>query len=457
MNHSPLSRRALLLALLSTVTFAARAQHVGVGTFTPSERLDVVGGNLKISTAGSRLIFPDGTSQSTGASGTGFVLNGTSPQAGANFNISGDGTLGNNLQVKNNLQVNNNLAVDGAAANAGTIGNALRFGGFTGEGIGSQRTVGGNQYGLDFYTSSANRMSITGGGNVGLGTSTPGTRLEVVGGGGGGIDLRVNGRLQTGDATNAGGVWVNSANSQFLGQFDATKLGFFNNGWRMVVDNGGNVGIGTATPNYKLEVNGSTGIDGANTLEFGAGVAGKEVNAGKIGYGTFSSGASLDIVGAGTANNNRVVRVFAEGGTSFNGNVGIGTTAPSAALDVNGGARLRGLTTAGVVVTNASGNLSASATTSVLTSLASAQKGTATLGSGAVGVNVYAISFPVAFGAAPGQVLCTVRTENGQSYNDTFVVTTKNITPTGFRVNVQRTDANTAWGQTLLLDWLALP
>ena len=87
----------------------------------------------------------------------------------------------------------------------------------------------------------------------------------------------------------------------------------------------GNVGIGTSTPSAKLDVNGSVKIEGNNTLEFGAGVAGKEVNAGKIGYGAFSSGASLDIVGAGTANNNRVVKVFAEGGAYFSGPVtGVG-------------------------------------------------------------------------------------------------------------------------------------
>lgn len=68
-----------------------------------------------------------------------------------------------------------------------------------------------------------------------------------------------------------------------------------------------------------------------------------------------------------------------------------------------------------------------------------------------------AVTFPTAFAAAPGQVLCTVRTENGQSYPDTFAVTTRNITATGFAVNVTRVDTNAAWDQALLLDWLALP
>lgn len=53
----------------------------------------------------------------------------------------------------------------------------------------------------------------------------------------------------------------------------------------------------------------------------------------------------------------------------FRGDVGIGAgvTNPTATLDVNGGARIRGLTTAGVVTTDASGNLS-SVTNNFLTS-----------------------------------------------------------------------------------------
>jgi len=44
-------------------------------------------------------------------------------------------------------------------------------------------------------------------------------------------------------------------------------------------------------------------------LEFGVGAT-KEENAGKIGYGYFDSGVSLNIVGAGTLNGNRCVRIW---------------------------------------------------------------------------------------------------------------------------------------------------
>ena len=126
----------------------------------------------------------------------------------------------------------------------------------------------------------------------------------------------------------------------------------------------GNVGIGEAYPSYNLEVdgtvnitsglraNGSAGsngqvltssgggamswttpssgggggssLSGTNTFEWGTGVSGKETNAGKIGYSTWSTGTNdaLDIVGAGTSTTNRAVRIWDK--------LGIGTSSPEA-------------------------------------------------------------------------------------------------------------------------------
>ncbi len=67
-----------------------------------------------------------------------------------------------------------------------------------------------------------------------------------------------------------------------------------------------------------VKLGGSNALTGINTLSntlqiannnvihFGYNVAGKEANAGKIGYGTFSSGSTLDIVGAGTGTNRAI-------------------------------------------------------------------------------------------------------------------------------------------------------
>jgi hypothetical protein len=95
----------------------------------------------------------------------------------------------------------------------------------------------------------------------------------------------------------------------------------------MTITNTGNVGIGQTDPTARLHVGGAAKIDGTNTLEFGAGVAGKETNAGKIGYQTWTTDA-LEIVGAGTSVANRKVKIYANGGTNFTGNVGIGQASP---------------------------------------------------------------------------------------------------------------------------------
>lgn len=56
----------------------------------------------------------------------------------------------------------------------GGDGISIGFGdGSTFEGIGSKRTASGNQWGLDFYTSGSNRMSITNTGKVGIGINDP--------------------------------------------------------------------------------------------------------------------------------------------------------------------------------------------------------------------------------------------------------------------------------------------
>ncbi len=53
----------------------------------------------------------------------------------------------------------------------------------------------------------------------------------------------------------------------------------------------------------------TSSLSGNKTFEFGTGVQGKEINAGKIGYGTWDTNA-LNIVGAGAPGKTRVTRVF---------------------------------------------------------------------------------------------------------------------------------------------------
>ncbi len=84
------------------------------------------------------------------------------------------------------------------------------------------------------------------------------------------------------------------------------------------------VGLGAGLPSAKLHLGGNMKIDGNNTLEFGGGIANKNINAGKIGYQAFGNADALDIVGAGP-NDNRKISLYAEGGLSIFGSLKLPT------------------------------------------------------------------------------------------------------------------------------------
>jgi polyhydroxyalkanoate synthesis regulator phasin len=100
-----------------------------------------------------------------------------------NVRMKGNGNVGIGTNKPGAmLTVKKDINVDNGDGNAGTTDNTLKFGGNgSGEAIGSNRTTATNQYGLDFYTFGANRMSITLGGNVGIGTTAPSAKLSVNG------------------------------------------------------------------------------------------------------------------------------------------------------------------------------------------------------------------------------------------------------------------------------------
>jgi hypothetical protein len=118
---------------------------VGIGTDTPRSALDVAG------TISAEHIRLDGDVHAVGA-----------------------GVFGS-------LASSGSVIVDRANTNNGAIQPGLVFGSSGFEGIASRRVGGGNINGLDFYTSSQLRMSLTSGGTLGIATVAPAFTLHVNG------------------------------------------------------------------------------------------------------------------------------------------------------------------------------------------------------------------------------------------------------------------------------------
>lgn len=161
-----------------------------------------------------------------------------------------------------------NGSFDVAVDNGITFGECA-FSGSLGGVIGSQmnsNTIcgsppGNNLYGLDFYTNSKKSMSITKGGNVGIGTCTPNAKVslgEFVGdsvflydapGDKYGFGIRSTElRIFNGACHVCGCIDEHTS----FGKYDGTTFTE-----HMRLTNSGQLGIGTSTPQTSLQVNGS--------------------------------------------------------------------------------------------------------------------------------------------------------------------------------------------------------
>ena len=179
-----------------------------------------------------------------------------------------------------------------------------------------------------FYTSSgsgpAERMRITSTGNVGIGTVSPLYALDVDG------DVQINETLFA------------KASADLILQARASQVVGINSGGSraMTLDDSQNVGIGTTSPNYKLEVDGTLGVSRTDGIIF----------AGSSGLGTGSkivSNTSNDLI-FNTALASLPYTTTERVRVLNNGNVGIGTTSPDDKLHVNQGSdAFRGITIEG--------------------------------------------------------------------------------------------------------------
>ena len=280
--------------------------------------------------------------------------NGTTiPAAGLSFGDAGSNTptlfiqKGGNVGIgtpnpTQNLSVNGGLSIDQANANSGSLNPGLTFGrasggGASGEGIASNRTSAVNQFGLDFFTGSAVRVSLTQAGRVGVGTTTPRNPVGIRG-------ASTWEELLSFEDASGNTKWHINQNppGQTRGlNFSETGVSDF----RLFLQVGGNVGIGTGSPCVTFDVaSGSLHVGGntspvANTQQ-GAYLAWNALTGG-TGETDFINNRGLAPVGGGgfaffniapNATNLKPPLMVITG----SGTVGIGTAMPTATLDVQG-------------------------------------------------------------------------------------------------------------------------
>jgi hypothetical protein len=202
--------------------------------------------------------------------------------------------------------------------------------------IGNEGGFGGGSNDFIFYNTDY-RMVINSGGNVGIGTTSPASRLHVEGANDDTYgQLRIVSTGTGADAQITFGTPLNGR-GMYLDDSDTNKFkiytGYGKGSREVTFDNEGNVGIGTTSPIYKLDVWGGPGdvarfksVNSSESLKPYLGSTYKifQTNDNDQ-FGYFGTQFYITVNSGVT----EAVRI------NTNGNVGIGTTSPNFRLSVN--------------------------------------------------------------------------------------------------------------------------